>query len=218
MIKTITIKNIKSIFFNTILVIGLVSCSPILKTITGVRDIRMQTEDDLTKFCIKNGIEPNEAYLYLPEEKLTYPDSTQINFRFADQVLVFNKNGDRIIYKGEQTGNYCSLPEDDFFSGMNSVFLPLDTVNTLQHVFQDYRNIETMKKPMIDKEADYYLVYYWALWYKSFSKKNIKSVREILAHADTTKKIQTFYLNNDFVRRNYPEDVSFKKLKIDVSF
>jgi len=40
---------------------------------------------------------------------------------------------------------------------------------------------------MIDKEADYYLVYYWALWYKSFSKKNIKSVREILARADTTK-------------------------------
>jgi len=201
-----------------ILLVLFYSCSPVLKTITGVRDIRMQTVDDLTGFCIKNGIELNEAYLYLPEEKLTCPDSTQINFRFADQVLVFNKNGDCIIYKGAQTGNYCSLPEDDFFSGMSSIFLPLDTVNTLQQVLQDYRNVETMAKPLIDKEADYYLVYYWALWYKSFSKKNIKSVREILARADTTKKIQTFYLNNDFVRRNYPEDVSFKKLKIDVSF
>ncbi|RLD34538.1 MAG: hypothetical protein DRI88_00015 [Bacteroidetes bacterium] len=72
----------------------------------------METVDELNKFCVKNGKTPGDAYLYMPEEKLTYPDSTQINFRFADKMLVYNKKGDRIIYKGKQTGNSCSLPSD----------------------------------------------------------------------------------------------------------
>jgi hypothetical protein len=193
------------------------SCSPVLKTITGVRDIKVETVNELKEVCMKTGIDPGEAYIYRAEPKFEMPDSSQINFRFADQVLVFNKDGDRIIYKGKQTGNYCSLPSDDFFSGLNSIFLPLDTVNNLQNILKGFRNIMTGRSPDIDTTANFYLVYFWAKWYQSFTKKNVKSMREILKKADTTVNIQSFYLNNDFVGLNYPQNVDFKKLKIDVS-
>ena len=77
MIRTGFKINGKLLYLELLCFLWLISCSPILKTITGVRDVHMETVDDLTKFCVKHGIAPRDAYLYLPEKKLTYPDSTQ---------------------------------------------------------------------------------------------------------------------------------------------
>ena len=193
-------------------------CSSVLKMVSGVRDIRVESVEELKLFCSENSIDLNNTFIYKPDSIFNYPDSSHINFRFADQVLVFNKNGNRIIYKGEQTGNYCSLPQKDFFSGLHSIFLPLDTVNNLSFLLKDFKNIKTYKLPNINDQADFYLIYYWSNWYKSFTKRSIESIQSILSNADTSTIVQPFYLNNDFVVINYPDDLEFKKLKIKVSF
>lgn len=191
-------------------------CSPILKTISGIKDIRIETTNDLKDFCLKTGIELNDSYYYQAENQFEIPDSSQINFQFADQVLIFNRDGNRIIYNGGETGNYCSLPGSDFFSGLNSIFLPTDTINTLKHILSGYRNIQSDNVASIDT-ANYYLVYFWAKWYRKLSKNSIEDIRPILSNANDSISIQSFYLNIDFVSINYPSDVDFKKLKINVS-
>jgi len=192
-------------------------CSPILKTISGVKDIRIETTDGIKAFCLKTSVDLKEAYYYKTENLFEFPDSSQINFSFADQVLVFNEEGNRIIYKGKETGNYCSMPGSDFFSSLNSIFLPLDTINRLSNILSNYQNIETNSIAQIDT-ADFYLVYFWAKWHKKLSKNSIEDIHAILSNAGDSITVQSFYLNNDFVSVNYPDNVDFKKLKIDVSF
>lgn len=211
--------TLKNRIFICFFVFGLLffSCSPLLKTISGIRDIRIETIADLRTFCVKEDIDLDEAFYYQAENLFEIPDSSQINFQFADEVLVFNAEGKRIIYKGKETGNYCSIPGSDFFSSLNSIFLPLDTVNSLNNILFNYRNIESDDLPKIDT-ADYYVVYFWAKWYKKLSKNSIKDIHQFLTNASNSIHIQSFYLNNDFVSVNYPEEVEFKKLKIDVSF
>lgn len=153
---------------------------------------------------------------YVKVDKYEIADSSQINFQFADQVVVFNNKGIRIIYNGYGTNNHCSLPGTDFFTGINSPFLPLDTINTLTTQIENYRNIVTDDFPVIEK-ADYYVIYYWANWYKGLTKHNINSLNEILSLKVDSIKIQCFYLNNDFFDENYPTDMKFKELKINAS-
>ncbi len=132
-------------------------------------------------------------------------------------VLLFNKEGKRIIYQGKETGYYCCLPGSDFFSGLLSVFLPLDSINTLNHLLSNYRNMETDNIAKVDT-ADYYLVYFWAKWHRKLTKNSVEDIHAILSNANDSITIQSFYLNNDFVSVNYPDDVDFKKLKLNVSF
>jgi len=199
-----------------LILFGFYSCSPVLKMLTGVKDFRLEETGKMKTFCIENKISLDDAYFLSSKEKFDFPDSSQINLRFIDEVLIFDKNGNRIIYKGKQTGNYCSLPSKDFFSDLKPMFLPIDTVNTLNHLLKDYVNIESLQAPKIDS-ADFYMIYYWAFWYKKFSERNIKEIQSIINNSEG-KTIQCFYLNNDYVKDNYPEDIDFKKEKVKISF
>jgi hypothetical protein len=207
------VKYIVSIIVSFLILAG---CSSVMKMFTGIRDIRIESTKDLKDFCLKNSLNTDEAYYFKADQQYKMPDSSHINFQFADQVLVFNENGDRIIYQGKETGYYCSLPGSDFFSGMNSIFMPVDTINTLDNIIGNYFNLETdiAAKPI---EADFYLVYYWAKWYEKFSKRGFEGIPPILNNANDSLRIQCFYLNNDFVDINYPEDLEFKKFKIILS-
>lgn len=206
----------KRIFFLLLLyLITTIACSPIIKTLAGIKDIKLESRESLIDFCDNMDMDLMKSYVKI--DKYDIADSSQINFQFADQVIVFNNKGNRIIYNGSGTNNHCSLPGTNFFTGIDSPFLPIDTVNTLTSQIKNYRNMVTDNCVVIEK-ADYYVVYYWANWYKGLTKYNIKSLNEILSLKEDSIKIQCFYLNNDFFDENYPSDMKFKKLKINASF
>lgn len=198
-----------------ILVIVSSNCSPTLKLFTGIRDIRIESVESLKDFCLENNIDLENAYYHKSNELYTMPDSSQINSRYADQLLIFNKYGDRIIYQGEETGYYCPLPGSDFFSGLNSIFLPVDSSQNIKKLLNNFRNLESDNLVVIDT-SDFYVVYYWAKWYRKFSKRSIAGIPNILSNANDTLSIQCFYLNNDFVETNYPDSIDFKKYKINL--
>lgn len=207
----------KKIYLFILLLILFIACNPILKVLTGISDMKLVEVGEMKSFCIKNNIPLNEVYYVVSRTKWDYPDSTQINLQFVDELLVFDKDGNRLLYRGEQTGYYCSLPSKDFFSTLNTMFLEVDTVYNLNFFLTNINNLETIKKPEIEK-ADYYLVYYWALWYSKSSKRSIQEIKQIISDTSVGKKVQIFYINNDYVKENYPEDIAFKKEKVSIHF
>lgn len=209
--------RLQKIVYLVTLFLVFVSCSPIIKLFTGIRDIRIESTDALIKFCTDNEMNLNDVYYYTADEQYESPDSAHINFQYADQVLIFNRNGHRIIYQGEETGNYCSLPGSDFFSGLDSPFLRIDSSQSVSNLLNNYVDLGTANTAII-KETDFYLVYYWAKWYRKFSKRSIEEIVALLENANDSMTIQSFYLNNDFVEINYPENLDFKKYKVKASF
>ena len=94
----------KKIYLFILLLILFIACNPILKVLTGISDLKLVEVGEMKSFCIKNNVPLNEVYYLVSPTKWDYPDSTQINLQFVDELLVFDKDGRRLLFEGNKQG------------------------------------------------------------------------------------------------------------------
>lgn len=200
----------------TVLVLlGLVlmaSCQPILRIIAGVNNPRFQNIQSIKEFSEKIGMPINQVLVRDEDTIYNQIDRTHLAMHLADRALCFNKEGFLLIEDTLKSGSACVIPGSDYFDIVSELYR-IDSSSHISEYTKSLVGLDNQYKPVFD-QSDITLIYYWAIWYKGFTKRRIKEINEALLAKNDSLKVTVFYANTDLLKHHYVDSIVNEKLKV----
>lgn len=172
-------------------ILSLSSCKFVIKTFYGIKKPKIETEKSLKKYLKRKGINSNNIYA------VSQNDFMQITKQIGGipEILIFDKNGNNIMYKEE---GQCNANAFDFIDNISKDMkfkynnsLKLDNYISKLKYFNG-------KPATIDKskDIDFYLFIFWARYTGRLNKNHVK-IWEKLANNNTKCNIKVIKVNLD---------------------
>ncbi|WP_312422068.1 hypothetical protein [Epilithonimonas sp.] len=148
----------KKLFYLYLLSLLLSSCTPILKTIYGVKNPKIESQESLQKYM--NSIDMNSENILLVKNKDVYKTVLKEFQKSIPEAVLFDASGNRITYKNETK---------DCNAGLFSTIPNLRLNDSLKK--EEGSNLKEFSENLIDfkknkiedfPEADFYLFIDWA--------------------------------------------------------
>ena len=214
-LKKFEMINKKRIIFYIAIVLiicGNISCKPLLKIIYGLKVPRIESKSNISKFAEKSGLDLLNVFIF--DEDTVYNNISEDHLRpkLRDKILIFNNNGFFLLEDTTKIKNSCVVPETNIFNVISDLY----TIDSNQHINILNRQLSSIiNYPIPDyTQYDYTLIYYWAKWYKGFSKRRFKEINEILASINDSIRINVQYVNIDLLDTNYSDSLLKEKPKM----
>lgn len=139
----------------------LVGCSPLAKVIYGIKD----PNQPVTKEVVLKFAEEHQ----LDTERIAFPSNYDTSlvtllklFGSVPEVIIFNKDGNRVLYKPEDLN--CNASVEDFISALSSKsHVTVDSTMQLSDV-TSLILLNDREAPALGKSADYFIFISWATW------------------------------------------------------
>ncbi len=186
------------------LIFTLNGCGLVLKTYYGIHQPKAETAKSLGKYMRKKKIVSNNIFTTVNQEAMKKHIGIS---RGIPEVLIFNKQGQGIVYK---TPEQCNAPAFDAIVELDrqktypvNDTLSLDSVNVgLADLYGNSANIQ------IHDSADFLVVLYWARYTGRLNKNHV-NIWEQDARVNSKANIQVVKINLDM--QAFWKDVSEKK-------
>lgn len=208
------IKTKKIITFITIVLILCcnTSCNHLIKIALGLKKPIIESKISISKFAKKMNLDLNHVFLL--EKDTVYDTFTKehISPKLIDEVLIYNKDGFLLTKDTSKIKDFCAMPQVNIFSVINDTY-KIDSNQNINLSIKQLININNLPIPDYTK-YDYTLIYYWAKWYKGFSKKRFKEINKIVSTANDSLKIDVMYVNIDLLDDNYTGSFLSERYKI----
>ena len=168
------------------------SCTPIAKSLYGITDPKIETQESLKKYMNSINLNSNNI-LYVKNFDLYKTALLEFNKKVPDAVL-FDSDGNRITYKKEiescNAGLFATIPEFNRESKLKSE----NGKNLIEckDIFIDSNNNKLEKLP----KADFYLFINWAKFTGRLNKDHVK-IWEELAENNKNVNILIYKVNMD---------------------
>ena len=173
------------------------SCTPILKTLYGIKKPDIETPASLSKAHKKFGLENDNVVCINSNNFLQ-----TLKGQGIPDASVFDRNGKYIEYR--QTDTSCNAGLFQFIPDLNKngSYKQPDTLS-LQKLYENFYTLEG-KKASIPSAADFYVLIYYTVWTGKLNKDHVK-IWEEQAKTNQKANIKVIKVNLD-MQLWWPED------------
>lgn len=186
--------RLKHLLFIGIFISLTVSCTPIMKTLYGIKDPRVENKETLAKYL--DGIGLGHEVVYIPSDMSLMPEVNEEFGRSVPEAVLFDSEGNRRTYKDSDqdcnAGLFATIP------GMNkNTVLKSEKGADFISFTRMLSSLEDQSAFKMHERADYHL---FISWTKYTGKLNKDHVREWvnLASTNDAVNIAVYLVNMDF--------------------
>ncbi len=200
----------KNVYFCSILMILLSSCSLLVKKTAGFRDIKVESKESISKFLTKTKSPLHNNYI-LKGSNDSIVIFNNIKKSFNNEILLFDSTGIKYCYSGDETCTGVQLKEAIYEFDKNYQPCVIDTFNFINFL-TNIESIDTSSNSQGLVKADYYLIVFWS---KFFGRKKMKEIEWLNSLQNESKKeIAIIFVNTDLQTSWGLEEGKKMKLKL----
>ena len=181
--------------------LNLVSCGTTIKTLVGFKNPKVETKATVLEYLDDNKIEHDTYFRTVKKEKDSIEIYRNLIFGFNSEILIFDKNGTKYCYNGNEECSGVQLRSA--FENFESNYKPcIDTTKTVSldlflSRLQDKNGNPILKSDLPD--ADYYFFNCWNKYAgrSKMIKEDIDWLYEL--NQNTSNKIEIILINTDLL-------------------
>lgn len=189
--------------FAVLILPGLVSCGPVIKTLVGLKNPEVQSKPKVNRFF--KDVLPQEETYFLTVEKVGDSAAIYRNLLlgFSSEIQLFNSEGVRYCYQGTEECSGVQMTQA--FAAFEQNYKPCQyddaehalTLNNFLHLMMDSSGRPVTKATL--PIANYYIIQNWTTY--SGSKKRFREDVQWLnaLRTEAATKIAVLFVNGDLL-------------------
>jgi len=179
------------------------SCQPVLKTAYGIKKPKLETDNSIKKYLVKNKVDTSKVYVF--KDYFAFAKASGKNLMEVPDAVFFNATGNLVRYKKET--ETCNARVDDFISEMENFSNQPDDPNIKLDEF-----LEMLSGKPIDEAADVKVFITWTVYAGRLNKTKAFEWIRLIEKAKARGVNANWYLVNcDFQKSwNLPPPVLAK--------